>query len=61
MTDAEKIKLIGTMIADFWDAVDVTEFEGGMNALVQCITTVVDFDGGANANGKTIGLPHLVH
>lgn len=48
LLDSEKIMLIREMLANYWDSVNVSE--DSALALINAITTVVDFEGKENNN-----------
>ena len=50
MTDREKLELIGTMIADFWEFNKMEYWEKGALAVVSAISTIVDY--GVDADGR---------
>lgn len=44
MKDAEKVKLISKLIADFWEFNETEDMRNGAVAIVTAISTIVDFE-----------------
>ena len=50
MSDSEKIDLIRTMIADFWECSNISE--DGAICILNAVTCVVNFKGKENKNAE---------